>query len=130
MIILGHRFIKSQNFYHISSIDAILKTPPSSTLFVDFDEDNLDIIEHLRSNAIPFALGVSNLKEIVYASALDASFIIVTKEFAQDAQNVANEYLFDAKILVMIDNEDEIEPLIRQSIDGVIFSNAFIKISS
>ena len=56
MLIFGHRFIKSDDFYHIQSIEAVLKSPPSSTLYLDFKEDNLDIINHLRDNEIPFAL--------------------------------------------------------------------------
>lgn len=130
MIILGHRFIPSNSFYHIVNIDSILNTPPSSTLFLDFSEDNLDIIHHLKMNDIPYALCVKNIREIIYASALDAIFMIVPKELAKDAQSIANEYLFDAKILVKIESEDEIEELALLSVDGVIFSNAIIKTNS
>ena len=130
MIIYGHRFIPSNNFYHIVNIDAISNTPPSSTLFLEFDEANLDIIEHLRINGLPFALQVKSLTELIYASALSASFIIVSKELAVDAQKIANEYLLDAKILVKIEDESETEELARQSIDGIIYSNAIIKTNS
>jgi len=130
MIIYGHRFIPSSNFYHIVNIDAISNTPPSSTLFLEFDEKNLDIIEHLRVNALPFALQVNSITELIYASALSASFIILTKELAVDAQHIANEYLFDAKILIKIENDNELEELAKQSIDGVIYSNAIIKTNS
>ncbi len=130
MIIYGHRFIPSDNFYHILNIDAISNTPPSSTLFLEFNEENLDIIEHLRINELSFALGIANITEIIYASALGASFIIIPKELALEAQNLANEYLFDAKILVKIENDSEIEELAKESIDGVIYSNAVIKTNS
>ncbi|MDQ1268226.1 MAG: hypothetical protein QG560_869, partial [Campylobacterota bacterium] len=52
------------------------------------------------------------------------------KTLAKTAQNVAESYLFDAKILVMIEDEDEIEELALLAIDGVIFSNAIVKILS
>jgi len=130
MIIYGHRFIPSNNFYHVVNIDAISNTPPSSTLFLEFKEENLDIIEHLRVNGLPFALQVNSITELVYASALSASFIIVTKELMLDAQHIANEYLFDAKILVKIEDDSEIEELAKLSIDGVIYSNAVIKTNS
>ena len=130
MIIIGHRFIPSNSLYHVINIDAIKKTPPSSTVYVEFDEDNLETINHAKENNISLALGVKNIREVIYASSLGATFIILDNELASSAQNIANEYLFDAKILVIIQNEDEIEDLALSSIDGVIFSNAIIKTPS
>ena len=130
MYIFGHRFIDSISFYHIPNTDAIKNTPSNSTIYLDFDEDNLETISHIVNNEIKLALGVKNITEIIYASALDASFIIVPKELAKIAQNLANNYLFDAKILTHIDDENEIEELAILGIDGVIFSNAIIKINS
>ena len=130
MLFFGHRFLESSNFYHVHSIEAITNTPPSSALYIEFDEANLDVIEHFRTNNITFALSVTNINELMYASALDASYIIVEKELAKTAQNIAEAYLFDAKILVSIEDEEEIEECALLAVDGVIFSNAIIKIHS
>jgi len=130
MLLFGHRFIKSENFYHISDIDAIIKTPPSSTLYVEFCEENLDIISYIKENNIHFALIINNLTELIYASALDAKYIIVDKELASSAQSIAETYLFDAKILVTIEDDNEIEELATIGIDGVIYAHAIVKISS
>ena len=130
MLFFGHRFIKSENFYHISTIDAIINTPPSSTLYLEFSEENLDIINYLKENSINFVLSIKDIKELLYASALGASYILVEKELASVAQSIAESYLFDAKILVMIESDDALEELATQSIDGVLYSNAIVKISS
>ncbi len=130
MIFFGHRFIDSKKFYHIQSIDAIDNTPPSSSLFTDFSEENLDIIKHSVKNSITICVHVKNITEIVYASSLGASFLVVDKELAKTAQNLAENYLFDAKILVNIENDSEIEEMALLGIDGVIYSNAIIKINS
>ncbi|MEA1892387.1 MAG: hypothetical protein U9N33_06700 [Campylobacterota bacterium] len=130
MLIIGHRFIQSPNFYHIPNIEAISNTPSNSTIYIDFNEDNLEIINYAISNDLSLALGVGNITEIIYASALEAAFIIVPKELARTAQEIANNYLFDAKILVHVSDEKEIEELAILSIDGVIFSNAIIKTNS
>lgn len=130
MIIVGHRFIPSDNFYHVTNIEGISNTPPSSIVYLDFDEDNLETIKHCVQNNVSLALAVKNITNLIYASNLGASFIIVDKQLATSAQKIANEYLYDAKILVSIQNEDEIEELAIESVDGVIFSNAIIKISS
>jgi hypothetical protein len=114
----------------VLSIDAIENTPPSSTLYLEFSEENLDIIQHMQLNQLPFALGVQNITQIIYASALNASYIVVTRELAKSAQEIANNYLFDAKILVHVEDENAIEELALIGVDGVIFSNAIIKVNS
>ena len=130
MIFFGHRFLKNESFYHVFDIDSVSNTPPSSTLYIEFSEKNLDIINHAVSNSVAVALHVKNITQILYASSLGASYIIVDKKLAKSAQNLADNYLFDAKILVLIKEEDEIEELALQGVDGVVFSSAIVKISS
>ncbi len=130
MIIFGHRFIPSQSFYHGLNIDAIKHTPPSSTIYLEFSEDNLDIIEHAQLNAIPTAIKVQNITELIYASSLGAKYIVVEKSNAKEFQNIAENYLFDAKILVILEDENEIEEMAILGIDGTLCSNAILKINS
>jgi len=130
MLLFGHRFIESEKLYHISDIDAIVHTPNSSTIYLLFSEENLDIIQHAKKNSIPLALGVSSIKELIYASSLGARYILPTQSIAKTAQSIAESYLFDAKIIVMIENESEIEEMALLGIDGVLFSDAIIKINS
>lgn len=130
MLFFGHRFIQSESFYHIQSIEAIENTPPSCILYLEFSENNLDIIEHIQRNQLEAALHIKNITELLYASAFGASYIIVEKNLAKTAQNIAQEYLMDAKILAFILEEDDIEELALLGIDGVVFSNAIVKINS
>jgi len=130
MLLFGHRFIQNENFYHILDISAIAKTPPNTTLFVAFDENNLDIINYMQENTLRYATSVTTLTELIYASQLQATYIVVDKELAKSAQNIAEHYLFDAKILVRADDESAIEEFALLGIDGVLFSNAIIKINS
>ncbi len=130
MLIFGHRFIPSESLYHTVDIDSIANTPPSSTIYFEFSEDNLDIIEYANANQIEFALDVKNITELIYASALGAKYILLSREIAKTAQDIAENYLFDAKILAHIIDNEEIEELALLGIDGVIFSNAIIKINS
>ena len=130
MLIFGHRFIPSDSFYHIVNIEDILHTPPSSTIYLNFQESNLDIITHANENGIDMALTVVNIEQLIYAASLNARYIIVEKEIAKTAQNIAENYLFDAKILVKIETEEEIEEIALLGIDGVLLSNAVVKITS
>ena len=129
MLLFGHRFITSENFYHIDSIEAIKNTPPSSTLYLKFSEENLDIIEHANANSIAFMLSVQSVTELIYASSLAAKFILVPKKLAKTAQDIAESYLFDAKILTKIEEESEIEEMALLGLDGLLFTNAIIKIT-
>lgn len=130
MLFFGHRYIENEKFYHVSDIESISKTPSNTTIYLNFNEENLDIITHLNSANISFALSVENITELVYASSLNATYIIVKPTLASTAQSIAESYLFDAKILVHIESEEEIEEMVLLNIDGVIFSNAIVKINS
>ena len=130
MLFFGHRFLESESFYHISSIEGIKNTPPSSTLYLEFDEANLDIIEHCRANNLNFVLYVDSINDLMYAATLGASYIVVYKGMEKNAQKIAESYLFDAKILVPIEDEKEIADYAFLGIDGVIFPNAIIKVNS
>lgn len=130
MLLFGHRFIDSPRLYHIDDVDAISHTPANSTLYITFSETNLDIISHCRKNGLRFALEVENLREVIYAENLDAAFIVVEEELAKLAQKTAETYLFDAKILCRIEEEEMIEEIALQGIDGVLFGEAVVKITS
>ena len=128
MLLFGHRFIDSERFYHVDDIDAVAHTPANSLIYLDFSEDNLDIISHLRSNAVRFALAAESLRDVIYAENLGASYIIVHEDIAKSAQKAADAYLFDAKILCRIEDEEKIELIAHEEIDGVLFPEAVIKI--
>ncbi len=130
MLLFGHRFIESEPFYHITNIDDIRHTPPNALLTFAFSEENLDIIQHCNANELFFALSIESTTELIYAAALNATYIIVTQSLAQRAQKLAQEYLFDAKILVKIEKDAEIEAMALLGIDGVIYPSAVIKITS
>lgn len=130
MLFYGHRFIKSRAFYHVYSTDAISSTPPSSTIYIEFDEANFDLIEYAKANSVSFAIKVHTLSEVAYASAFGASFIVVDSSLAKEAQQIAENYLFDSKILALIRDESEIEKLLHTGVDGVIFHSCIVKISN
>jgi len=130
MLLFGHPYIPSQKFYHIEEIDDVVHTPSNSVIYLEWNEKNLDIVEYLQSNHITFALRVTDIKGIIFASLVGASFIFVPKELAKTAHNIAQNYLFDAKILVCIDGEEEIEAYALLGIDGVAFGSSIVKITT
>ena len=129
MLIFGHTYINFTPFYHISEISDIERTPPNSTLFLEFNKVNLDIIQHLQHNNLRFALEVSDIESLVFAHNLHASYMVVSENLAKSAQTVAENYLFDAKILCRVHQDQALEEIILEGIDGVIYPSAIIKAS-
>ncbi|HEX5623086.1 MAG TPA: hypothetical protein VFX57_01470 [Sulfuricurvum sp.] len=130
MLLFGHPLIPSERFYHIESIEAIDKTPSNSVIALFFAPENLDVIAYLRANKIRFALYVASITEAVLAENLDANYLLVHPKNAEEIQKVAEHYLFDAKVLGYIDDEDQLEKLIDMRLDGAIFIEAIVKITS
>ncbi len=126
MIIIGHPFLDSKPFYKIEKIEDIKNTPSNSTIFFDFNENSLQLFRFMKKNALSFAVGVKDIKELLLSNGWDASYAVVDKNFAKEAQKMAEEYLFDMKILVKIESEREMIELAKDFIDGVIFERSII----
>ncbi len=130
MLLFGHRFIASERFYHIDDITSISHTPANALLYVMFDENNLDILQHMQRNALRFGVEVANITELIYAENFGADYIVVLASLAKEAQQIAESYLFDAKIIAKIDEENDIESMAYKGVDGVLFAEAVIHVSS
>ncbi len=130
MILFGHPLIPSERFYHVSSIEAINNTPSNSVIALFFEEQNLDIIAHLHLNSIRFALYVNSNVQAVLAENLRASYLIVNLKNGSEIQKIAEHYLFDAKVLGYCEEEGNLEKIIDMRLDGAIFAEAIIKITS
>lgn len=130
MLLFGHPYVPSQPFYHIDSTEALRHTPANSVIALYFSPENLDIMEHLRKNSVRFALHVGNAVDAIIGENLGASYLIVLPRDAEEIQKVAEHYLFDAKVLGYIDDVNDLNDLIEMRIDGAIFSDSIIKVTS
>ena len=130
MILFGHPLLSSERFYHIESVEAIAKTPSDSIIALFFEPQNLDLIVYLRTNKIRFALYVDTITEAVLAENMNAHYLLVHPKVGQKIQKVAEHYMFDAKVLGYIDQEDQLEKLIEMRLDGAVFIEAIVKITS
>ncbi|MEA2019247.1 MAG: hypothetical protein U9N59_12435 [Campylobacterota bacterium] len=120
MILIGDKNIRYENIEKIDSISDISSTKPNSTVLFNFD---MELLKYTQSNEINSAVIVNNIKEIIYSSSLNARYIIVSQELSKIAQKIADNYMLDSKILVIINSEDEMEQNAIDEIDGVIYLN-------
>ncbi len=127
MILLGHKLVPYEPMYKIHHIEDIKKTKPNSVVLFDFQDEKL--LEYCVEHKVPFALHVINLRDAIIANALSAKYILVyNQEIAALVQNIAEEYLFDAKILLHVSDESSIEIAANDGIDGIIMKCAIINI--
>lgn len=120
MIVIGHRFVNFQPFYRISSAKDIKNTPSGSTVLFDFSEKNIGLAKHCKKNGVSFATEAKDIKDIIFSNTLGANYILVQKNLEKTAQKIAENYLFDAKILLKSTNEEDIEQAAKDGIDGII----------
>ncbi len=129
MLLFGHPHVPSEKLYHIASIEAIEHTPAHSILLFSCDEEVFELIEFAKTNDLIFALDITSLTQAIICENLDAHYLLVNKTLCKSVQNAADTYLFDAKVLVHINNEQGIEEAASLGIDGAILPEAIIKIS-
>tara|TARA_B110000046_G_C12978843_1_gene392388 strand:+ start:288 stop:656 length:369 start_codon:yes stop_codon:yes gene_type:complete len=118
MILIGEKNIECETLEKITSIADISSTPSNSTVLFDF---NFPLLKYTKKNNINTAVIVNDLQEVIYASTFDVRYIIVNKNIAKQAQNIANNYMLDSKILVIIETSEEIVENAIDEIDGVIY---------
>jgi len=120
MIIIGDKNIPCDIMEKINSVDDIKNTQSNSTLLFDFD---FDILKYTQANELNSAVRIKDIKEIIYASTFGAKYIIPSNDLLNKTQNIANNYMFDSKILASIRNDEELEQMILEGIDGIIYED-------
>jgi len=124
MILIGHPWVKSPEFCRVFSQDDIKASRPDQIVLLEPLVDSHKLAQYCQEQGIVYAVGVNTLDEALYANALGAAYMICDEDTALMIQPIAETYLFDAKVVVLIHNEKEISKIARGGIDGVIFAGA------
>lgn len=124
MIILNDSFIACEEFSLITSIEDIKNTKANTTLLFSYNED---LLKYCKQNSLSSAVYVSCVKEAIYLNALDVKYIISEKPLSIKIQKIADNYMFDAKNISIIESNEEFEELANLEIDGVIYNNKNIE---
>jgi|LGOV01.1.fsa_nt_gb hypothetical protein len=124
MLIIGHPLIPFKPLYKVTKMEDIKKTEPNCTILIDFD--NKELVQYGKAQDISLALHVKSIKDACLANALGVKFIVVDTLLSKQIQNIATEYLFDAKILLQIEDENAIEKAAEDSIDGVVLKKGIV----
>ncbi len=121
MLIFGHPLVESERFVIVKSENDVKRSSPKDIVVFSFKEENFYLANYCRQNDIAFGVFVNDLKELLISNLWGGKFALVEVDFAKEAQKIAEEYLFDMKIILQIENEDEMVKAAKEGIDGVIF---------
>ena len=124
MIVIGHPWIKSQHFSKVFSIEDIKSTKTDDIVLLEPLVDSHIHAQYCQSNNIAYAVVTNTLDDAIFANALGAAYMICEEDDALMIQPIAQEYLFDTRILVLIHNDKDISKIARGGIDGVVFAEA------
>jgi len=124
MILIGHPWVNSPKFIKVFGEEDIKKCEADDIVLLEPLVDAHTLACYCRENGIAFAIPVMLLQEAVLANAMGAKYMICEEGTALMIQPIAQEYLFDTRILVLIQEEKEIAKHARSFIDGVIFGEA------
>ena len=126
MIIVGHPWVESQTFRSISSLSDIKETKTNDIVVLSSLENTHAMAGYCQKNHVAYAIRSSSLKDALFANVLGAKYLICEPQHAKEIQTVAQEYLFDTRILAEIENEEEMTALAKAGIDGVIFTEVIL----
>ncbi len=123
MIILGSDFIDYDTLEGIKEIRDINQTSSSSVVVTQY---NLETMRYCFENKIPYGVLITTVTQSLFANNLGARYLIIEDHpLAQKIQKIAENYMFDSKVLAIIENDSQIEPLAYNEIDGVLYNTIF-----
>ncbi len=118
MKILGDELIKFEPLFLCKSEDEI--SNGRQNLF-KFDRN---FIKRALEVGASFSIIANDINEAIIANAAGAKFIIADIDTAKDLAKIAESYLFDALIAVLIKDESELAQLAKFNIDAAVLSSA------
>ncbi len=120
MIIIGDKLIPYEEIFFIKDIKEIENTKANSIIGFVYNEN---LLEYCFKNELSFVVIVNSIKEAIYSNSLKAKYIIAQKDLSKELQKIAENYMYDSKILAIIDSNNEFEEIAKNEIDGIIYKN-------
>jgi Ni2+-binding GTPase involved in maturation of urease and hydrogenase len=120
MIILGHPILNCETFFKIENTSDIKNTTPNSVVLTTY---NLETINYCFKNNIPCGVFINSIKEAIFSNNLRAKYLICEDNMGKNIQQIAENYMFDSKVIVVIDDDEGIEKIAKDGIDGVIYKD-------
>ncbi|GMB96311.1 hypothetical protein [Helicobacter sp. NHP22-001] len=121
MLIFGHPQIPTNPFVRVTEIPQIAQSLASAIVYFHAkDKEAFNLSAHCSQNGVKYAVLVASPLEWALMVNFKPSYILVENE-PKNYQSLADDYLSDARVLWVIDKEEQIEQALKIRIDGVVF---------
>ena len=121
MQLVGHELVPYEPLFWRETADQI--KADEQNLF-KFDKA---MIRAAQEKGAKFSVACENVSECIIANAAGANLLVISKrEFTPKAANLAQFYLFDAKVACIIGDESELSEIVGYQADVAIFDNAIV----
>jgi hypothetical protein len=120
MILIGDEHIPYDTLYKVQNIDMIKTTPSNSVLLFDFD---IELMKYCMQNDLNYSVVIQNITQAIYANNLNAKYIITNENISKSIQDIAQNYMFDCRVLAIIENSNDIKKIALDGIDGAIYKS-------
>lgn len=121
MIIIGHELLPCTNFFYVKNKEEIVNSKANSAILFDYEEE---LLSYSNTNQINFSVLITSIEEGIFVNALNARYLLCQKDLAIKIQKIAEHYMFDTKVLCIIEKDHEIEELALLGIDGLVYKNS------
>ena len=110
----------NEEFIEVKTLEDIKKSPNNATLIFKYCNSSLELYNFCKINNIPYGVIVSDIKELIFCTNLGAKYIFCdTIKNAIIFQKIADEYLLDSKIVLFVDNFEQINEIVHYGIDAI-----------
>jgi hypothetical protein len=121
MQLIGHELVPYEPLFWRENADQIKADEQNLFKF------NKAMIKRAQEKGAKFSVTCENVSECIIANAAGANLLVISKrEFTPKAANLAQFYLFDAKVACIIGDESELSEIAGDQADVAIFKNAVI----
>lgn len=121
MEILGKDFISYKALHYIDKIEAL----QDGALF----HYNEEFMKVAQEKEVEFSLIIQNEYQALFANAAKAKYLVLHENYSgkvEDLVDLAEFYLFDAKISFFCKNEKDFKQALQKKVDCAIFEKGII----
>ncbi|HIQ50626.1 MAG TPA: hypothetical protein EYH54_01480 [Nautiliaceae bacterium] len=109
-----------ETFVYVKTLEDIKKTSNNATLIFEYCDSSLEVYNFCKINNIPYGVKVNNIKEMIFCTNLNTKYIFCdTIKKAKIFQKIVDEYLIDTQIVLLVNDFENIEEIVKNRIDAI-----------
>ena len=109
-----------EEFFEVATLEDIKNSPKNSTLIFKYRDSSIELYNFCKINNIPYGVIISDIKEMIFCINLNAKYVFCdTIEKGKVFQKIADDYLTDTKVVLLVENFDTIGEIAKHNIDAI-----------